>query len=355
MDLKMPWFSEIDDHQKEFVRGPTSMLLPSASRARRAASPVLFASAAVLLLAATTAFGGIAAAETAVPKPKPDASAEEPAKVSDFPTTAVPTGAATPYAPPITANTGTPSDGNEGTVYLVSRLTDEGKQLDRGMVWRVYSDKPDAEGRLPLIANAAGGAAEFRLEPGSYLIHAGFGYAGSTKRVNVAAGEVHSETIVLNAGGLKLGAELAENRPLDESHVTFDVFANDPDGPAGPQSRRLVANKVKAGAMLRLNAGTYYVVSAYGGINAEVRADIRVQPGKLTEATVYHKAARITLKLVNEPGGDQLVESVGAFPSFILAEGDYAVAARHNDQVFNRDFSVESGIDREVEVVAARH
>lgn len=306
-----------------------------------------------------------AAAANPLPRPKPTPGADNDLPPGFEPAPAADT-AVIPYAPPFTAHTGTPSDENEGTVYLVSRLTEDSAPLNRGMVWRVYTDSMNDEGKLTLVANAAGGDAEFRLEPGSYLIHAGFGYAGSTARVTVDAGRVRSKTIVLNAGGLKLGAELADSRPLDMEQVTFDVYANDPEAPNG---RRMIVSKAKPDTMLRLNADSYYVVSYYGGVNAVVRADIRVQPGKLTEATVYHKAAQVTLKLVNEPGGealantawsvltpggDQLVESIGAFPSFILAEGDYAVVAKHNEEIYNRSFSVESGIDREVEVTAAR-
>lgn len=301
---------------------------------------------------------------TGLPLPRAKPSAGEPEKLTDvMKTETSETGAATSYAPAVLPDTGTPTDENEGTIYLISQLTHDGEKLSRGMVWRVYQDKANNDGKLTLVANAAGGDAEFRLEPGAYLVHAGFGYAGSTARIKVAAGRTRSETIVLNAGGLKLGAELADNNPLDKEQVTFDVYANDPEA---PNNRRMIVSKAKADTMLRLNADSYYVVSYYGGINAIVRADIRVQPGKLTEATVYHKAAQVTLKLVNEPGGealantswtvltpggDQLVESVGAFPSFILAEGDYAVIASYNDQVYNREFSVESGIDRDVEVV----
>ena len=302
-----------------------------------------------------------------LPKPSPDEEAALPPGFSPEPE--VPD-SATPYAPAVDADTGTPADENEGTVYLVSRLVKDGDPLDRGMMWRVYSDKRDTEGKLTLVANATGGDAEFRLDPGTYLVHAGFGYAGSTTRIKVEPGRVNTRTIVLDAGGLKLDAELAENRPLDADEVKFDVYANETRGETGAAgARRLVASKAGIGTMLRLNAGSYYVVSKYGSVNAVVRADIKVQPGKLTEATVYHKAARITLKLVNEPGGealantewslltpggDQLAESVGAFPSFILAEGDYAVVAKNHDQIFNREFSVESGIDREVEVLAMK-
>ena len=49
-----------------------------------------------------------------------------------------------------------------------------------------------------------------------------------------------------------------------------------------------------------LPEGSYHVVSNYGNSNATVRSDIRVQSGKLTDVVVNHRAAVITLKLVNE-------------------------------------------------------
>ncbi len=99
--------------------------------------------------------------------------------------------------------------------------------------------------------------------------------------------------------------------------------------------------------------GTYHIVSNYGDANAIVRSDIRVQVGKLTDATVTHRAAIITLKLVSErggearantqwsvltPGGDVIKESIGAFPRVILAEGDYRAVARNDNRTYEREF-----------------
>ncbi|MEJ0013210.1 MAG: hypothetical protein WDM94_11430 [Bauldia sp.] len=98
-----------------------------------------------------------------------------------------------------------------------------------------------------------------------------------------------------------------------------------------------------------------------------MRADIKIDPGKLTEATVFQKAARMTLKLVEQHGGEALadtawtvqtnggtnvVQSVGAFPTVILAEGDYTALAKHEGKTFEKKFSVEAGSDRDVEVLA---
>ena len=45
-------------------------------------------------------------------------------------------------------------------------------------------------------------------------------------------------------------------------------------------------------------------------------------------------------------------ESIGAFPRVVLEEGDYVAIARSEGKVYNRDFKVEPGFDREIEVLA---
>ena len=93
----------------------------------------------------------------------------------------------------------------------------------------------------------------------------------------------------------------------------------------------------------------------------------RVQTGKLTDVAVNHRAAAITLKLVTNaggealantewtvltPGGDVIKESTGAFPKFVLAEGEYRAIARNENKNYNRDFKVTTGVDGEIEVLA---
>jgi hypothetical protein len=75
----------------------------------------------------------------------------------------------------------------------------------------------------------------------------------------------------------------------------------------------------------------------------------------------------MTLKLVNAPGGEALAnttfsvltpggdvirELIGAFPSLVLAEGEYIAIARHEGKTFQTTFNVQSTLDRDVEVVA---
>ena len=65
------------------------------------------------------------------------------------------------------------------------------------------------------------------------------------------------------------------------------------------------------GDLVVVPEGAYHIVSNYGDTNAVVRSDIRVQAGKLTDVTVNHRAALITLKLVSEHGGEALRTPAG--------------------------------------------
>lgn len=256
-----------------------------------------------------------------------------------------------------------PAAKEEPTFTLEAKLTDKGDVLKKGVVWRIFSDRPGGDGKLPLVREAKGGTVHLPLKPGSYIVHAAYGKAGISKRVKIdrAGGE---DTLVLNAGALKLRAVVGKDRDLTANQVAFDIYR----GADGQENKSdAIAVDVKPEQTVRVPAGTYHIVSRYGDANASVRADIRVEAGKLTDATLFQKAARITLKLVAEsggealantswsvitPGGDSVFDSVGAFPEVVLAIGDYTAVAKHDDQIYEKAFTVESGADRDVEVPA---
>ncbi len=345
-------------------------MVPVGSVRRIAASRRIAPGWATGLVAAAIAIGPatVFAQESGQPMTLAPSSAE-PLSYAPNPPPVAPAPPPAPTGGP--AITSGPAPGDMGrqlkpTLKLSALVTDDGQPIRAGLVWRIFkeTDKTDSSAPLQPIATSSGGDAEFRLEAGSYLVHAAYGRAGATTRVTVEADKLRRETVILNAGGLRLTALGVGDQPLPADKLTFDVFSRDTDQRGERQALVLGA---KPGGVIRLNADTYRVVGRYGDLNAVVRAEIHVNPGKLTEATVYHKAAQLTLKLVNEsggealtntnwlvltPSGDPVTESVGAFPTIVLAEGEYSLVAKNQDRIFTRNFTVEAGFDREIEVVA---
>jgi hypothetical protein len=249
-------------------------------------------------------------------------------------------------------------------VALEAKLTSDGKPMEQGLAWRVFSPIPGEDGKLPMLASSEGGSAAFHLAPGDYFVNVSFGRAGVTKKLTVpTSGDVEKQVLVLDAGGFVLNAVSGADRNIGANQLKFSVYSSDvrEDGERG-----LVVADVKPGTIIRLNAGTYHVVSEYGSVNAVVRADIQVEAGKLTEATLQHHAAQITMKLVSDEGGEAIAdtawsvltgagdivnESVSAFSTMVLAEGEYTAIARNKDKVYQRNFTVTAGEDMDVEVL----
>jgi hypothetical protein len=242
---------------------------------------------------------------------------------------------------------------------LSAQFSGDRKPIRSGLAWRVLAET--ADGSPPrIVARSSEAQPVFALEPGIYLLHAAYGFASGTKRVVLPAQGLR-EQVAISAGALTLAGTIGDV-PIAAAQLSFQIFVP----LQGNSEGRLVAN-AKGGELVRLPEGTYHVVSTYGDSNAIQRSDIKVEAGKVTDATMHHRAARVTLKLVASqggeafagtafsvltPGGDVIREAIGAFPQAILAEGDYVLIARQEGRVFSRDFKVESGLDRDIEVLA---
>ncbi|TCS08840.1 MULTISPECIES: hypothetical protein [unclassified Rhizobium] len=249
-------------------------------------------------------------------------------------------------------------------VSLEAKLTADGAPVEDGLTWYVFSPVAGTDGKLPLIASSKGGSAAFQLAAGDYFVNVSFGRAGVTKKLTVPDdGRVDKQVMVLDAGGLLLNAVSGSDVRIRPDQLSFSIYSAEvrDDGERG-----LVMADVPPNTVVRLNAGTYHIVSEYGNVNASIRADIQVEAGKLTEATIQHRAAQINFKLVSETGGeaiadtawsiltaagDSVGESVSAFPTMVLSEGEYTAVARNKDKIYQRDFTVAAGVNTDVEVL----
>ena len=256
------------------------------------------------------------------------------------------------------------TQGLKSTYSFTATLSDNGRTIPNGLIWRLYNVAKKAGAKPVLIKTARVPNPEFVLKPGRYLITVTYGRAHVTRFITAQPGERKDQVIVLNAGGLRLASVLANSVPVNKNDVRFDIYSDERDQFS---KRELVMKGAKPGLIIRLNSGIYHLKSTYGDANATVEADVTVEAGKLTEAAVNHRSGKVTFKLVRKEGGEALArtqwhiqttdgktvaKSIGAFPTHILAAGRYIISAKHEGRKFQGQFDVFAGDSKQIEVVA---
>ncbi len=288
-----------------------------------------------------------------------------PATAPNFPgpLTQPPVAAVTPPVPPAPAVVSTPG---QAVLSLTARYGKDLPVISSGLVWRVFSDRPDETGTFKLIREERGATPNIVLPPGSYVVHVSLGLVSAVRPVTLKS-ETDRESFLLPAGGLRIEGRVGTSK-IPQNQISFSIYKGS-QFDAG--ERAPLVPTVAAGDVVLLPEGTYYIISNYGDANSVansvVRSDIRVQASKLTDVIITHRAAVITLKLVSDkggealantawsvitPGGDVIKESIGAFPRVVLSEGEYRAIAKNEGKVFERAFNVVNGVDGEIEVVA---
>jgi hypothetical protein len=256
------------------------------------------------------------------------------------------------------------STAGQVAVSLSAVLSEDGQPIDQGLVWHIFRDRAGSDGKMPLVRQVREPTPSLKLDPGDYMINAAFGRATLTRKITVVAGKPAIEKFNLNAGGLRLKALLVSGEVVPDRAISYDILNEERDQSG---NRVKVITGAKPGLIIRLNAGVYQVVSTYGDANARVRAEVAVEPGKLSEVALSHTGTKVTFKLVGREGGEALAdvawsivdtkaevvkETVGALPTHILAAGRYAVLAKHQGKTYRAEFTAKPGEQAVVEVVA---
>jgi hypothetical protein len=331
--------------------------------------PLAVVLAAILVFAISTSVS--AQMFTDRPPPVPPASVPDPGSAISLappsgpasipslpPPLTQPSAAALPpvVAPPAASTPG------QAVLSLTARYGKDLPVITSGLVWRVFSDRPDETGTFKLIREERGATPNIVLPPGGYVVHVALGLVSAVRAVTLKS-ETDRQSFLLPAGGLRIEGRVGASK-IPQNQISFAIYK-------GSQfevgERAALVQNVAASDVVLLPEGTYYIISNYGDANSIVRSDIRVQAGKLTDVIITHRAAVITLKLVSDkggealantawsvitPGGDVIKESIGAFPRVVLSEGEYRAIAKNEGKVYERPFNVVNGVDGEVEVVA---
>ena len=295
-----------------------------------------------------------------------------PGAVPDKPAAAGPQTPATPGSGGATPAPAAVPEGH-GAVRLLARFGETEAPAGQGMIWRVFRELAEVDGTYKLLRRSTDASPLLVLAHGNYVVHLSYGLAGVAKRIEVKA-KLQRVEMVLQAGMLRITGML-NGKKIAGNRLSASVYIPDKRNPEA----KLIARNVKQGQGLGLPEGTYHIVTTFleserAGKDAEARrtnsvvnTDVRIRSGQVTEAILKHKAAQLTLKLVKTPGGEALAntsftvltpggdvlrEMIGAFPSVVLAEGEYVAIARNEGRTFQSTFKVQSGANRDVEILA---
>jgi hypothetical protein len=253
-----------------------------------------------------------------------------------------------------------------------------GPALQAGLRWRVFKSQTDPDGTHRLVVESALPHPSLTVPAGDYVIHVAFGLASATKAVSLGA-EARDTKLILSAGGLRIHCTSEGDKPVDPADVSLAIYVPERNN----ATAKLVYAKARENEVIGVPEGNYHIASTYldnrgvGSLdktrnvgiptNSISAGDVNVATGRIVDVTLRHHVATLTIKLVTAPGGGALANSTftvltpggdivrelaGAFPSLVLAEGEYVVVARHDAKTYQATFTVQSGQDRDVEVLA---
>ncbi len=271
------------------------------------------------------------------------------------------------------------NEGGQGTLNLSAALG-AGAPLKAGLRWRVFKATPDSDGQHRVIVESALAQPSLTMSSGDYVIHVAFGLASATKLVSVGSDALDVK-LTLSAGALRIHCTANGDKPVNPADVSLAIYVPERNN----ATAKLVYAKARENEVIGVPEGNYHISSTYldtisiGTLgqskgpgaaiptNSISSGDVNVATGKIVDVTLRHRVATLTIKLVSAPGGGALANSTftvltpggdivrelaGAFPSLVLAEGEYVVVARHDARTYQATFTVVSGIDRDVEVLA---
>ncbi len=269
------------------------------------------------------------------------------------------------------------ADSGQGTLNLSAALG-AGEALTAGLRWRVFKAMADADGQHRLIVESALAQPSLTVPSGDYVVHVAFGLDSATRSVSVGA-DALNVALSLAAGALRIHCTADGDKPIDPAAISLAIYVPERNN----ATAKLVYAKARANEVIGVPEGNYHIASTYldtvsigslgqskgQGIptNSIAAGDVNVATGKIVDVTLRHRIAKVTIKLVDAPGsgalanstftvltpgGDIVRELAGAFPSLILAEGEYVVVARHDSRTYQATFTVHSGMNRDVEVLA---
>jgi Ca-activated chloride channel homolog len=255
---------------------------------------------------------------------------------------------------------------NAGYLKLSARPAIGAKILSDKVHYTIYKGAQSLDGKREKITQSTKTSPTFWLPAGEYYIKANYGLASADIAVQIKANQRTEKTVIINAGALRLSSKvegLPEKLKSQVFYVIYDAKA-DLEG-----NYREIFTTSQAERTVRIPPGEYLIEGRWGNTNAKTPVSAVVTAGKLTSATVIHRAGRARFKLTSVRGGTptgkpywtfydfsgtEIGRNVKPSPERIFSEGKYSVVVRYDDQEFKAAFTIKSGDEKQIDIVATQ-
>src|SRR4030088_27483 len=146
------------------------------------------------------------------PPPRPVTIPSLPAPLTQPSIAAVP-----PVVPPPGASTA-----GQAVLSLTARYGKDLPVINSGLVWRVFSDRPDETGTFKLIREEGGATPNIVLPPGNYVVHVALGLVSAVRAVSLKS-ETDRESFLLPAGGLRIEGRVGTSK-IPQNQISFAIY-----------------------------------------------------------------------------------------------------------------------------------
>ncbi len=255
---------------------------------------------------------------------------------------------------------------NAGYLKLSARPAVGAQTLSDKVHYTIYKGTQSLDGKREQIAQSNKTSPTFWLPAGEYFIKANYGLASADMAVRIKANQRTEKTVIINAGALRLSSKVEGLPETLKSQVFYVIYDAKPDLEG---NYREIFTTSQAQRTVRIPPGEYLIEGRWGNTNARTPVSAMVTAGKLTSATVIHRAGRARFKLTSVPGGPptgkpywtfydfsgaEIGRNVKPTPERIFSAGKYSVVVRYDDQEFKAEFTIKSGDEKQIDIVATQ-
>ena len=240
---------------------------------------------------------------------------------------------------------------------LAAKLAADGGTILRPVHWIVFGEDASEPGKWKTVAELKEPSPRLDLPAGRYVVQTIYDKARTARRITVVEDKTTVMTVTLNVGALRMMSRLGK-QPSTAKSANHLVYRLEGLG-AKP---RLIGTSDQPGALMRVSAGTYKIISRYTPGNSVAEATTRVHPGLISPVEIDHNAGVASLFAVHaakekpvswvitDEDGQVVTMTDERRPSVVLRSGSYTATATAGGVGKFRKFDVKPGDNLKIEV-----